>query len=573
MKNMMTLLLLLVFVSAMSSAAFANATITIVNGDGPGEGFNDPAPAAPVGGNPGTTVGEQRLIAFQHAASIWAGTLDSTVEIKILALFDPLTCTAGSAVLGSAGTRTIWSDFPNAPQAGIWYHAALANKYSGFDLYTEADDPTGPTQDLRARFNVNLGQPTCLAGSGWYYGLDANEPAGQIDLVAVLLHEFAHGLGFSQFASVSDGSRILDQSDVYGEKILDVTTGKSWGIMTNAERAASAINSRKVVWTGAKVTEAAPSVLNAGTPLLRVNSPAGLAGVYSVGAASFGPVLSSPGVTGDVVAALSAGAGGAEFQACTPIINPGDVAGKIALVNRGTCTFVVKAANVQAAGAIAMIVADNAVGAPPAGLGGADPTIVIPSVRITITDGALIRAALPGVNATLGVDPTLLAGLEASTHMVHLNAPNPVQPGSSISHWDPITQRNQLMEPSINTDLTHSLVVPQDLTERQMRDIGWYVDADLDMVDDENGDLCLSSDLSAQLVIAGCATGVETVRFSSPAGCPLSDLVHNNAAGASTHGGFASTVSHLSNQLKDLGLITGAQKGKMQSCAAGAGIP
>ncbi|MEO6119518.1 MAG: choice-of-anchor D domain-containing protein, partial [Terriglobales bacterium] len=54
-----------------------------------------------------------------------------------------------------------------------------------------------------------------------------------------------------------------------------------------------------------------------------------------------------------------------------------------------------------------------------------------------------------------------------------MNAPNPVQPGSSISHWDPITSPSQLMEPNANDDLTHSVQAPQDLTLALMRDIGW----------------------------------------------------------------------------------------------------
>ena len=45
-------------------AAPSHAGITIVNMDGAGEGFNDPTPAAPVGGNPGTTIGQQRLNRF-----------------------------------------------------------------------------------------------------------------------------------------------------------------------------------------------------------------------------------------------------------------------------------------------------------------------------------------------------------------------------------------------------------------------------------------------------------------------------------------------------------------------------
>ena len=55
---------------AAAAPAAATARIIIINGDDLGEGFNDPTPAAPVGGNPGTTKGQQRLIAFQYAAEI-----------------------------------------------------------------------------------------------------------------------------------------------------------------------------------------------------------------------------------------------------------------------------------------------------------------------------------------------------------------------------------------------------------------------------------------------------------------------------------------------------------------------
>jgi hypothetical protein len=68
-----------------ASLAHAQATILIVNGDPAGAGFNDPTPAAPVGGNTGTTVGAQRLIAFQRAADIWGQTLASATPIYVLA--------------------------------------------------------------------------------------------------------------------------------------------------------------------------------------------------------------------------------------------------------------------------------------------------------------------------------------------------------------------------------------------------------------------------------------------------------------------------------------------------------
>ena len=80
-----------------------------MNNNAPGVGFNDPTPRAPVGGNPGTTLGAQRLFIFQHAASIWGSLLPSNVTIVVRATFAAQTCTATQAVLGSAGTTTIAS--------------------------------------------------------------------------------------------------------------------------------------------------------------------------------------------------------------------------------------------------------------------------------------------------------------------------------------------------------------------------------------------------------------------------------------------------------------------------------
>ena len=62
-----------------AAATAGPAQFVIVNINAPGVGFNDPTPAAPVGGDSGTTLGEQRLIAFTHAASIWSARLDSAV--------------------------------------------------------------------------------------------------------------------------------------------------------------------------------------------------------------------------------------------------------------------------------------------------------------------------------------------------------------------------------------------------------------------------------------------------------------------------------------------------------------
>ena len=84
------------------SQAHAVATITVNNVDGASEGFNDPTPFTPVGGNPATTLGAARLLAFRHAAFLWGSRLQSDVEIQIDAQLDPLVCNAGSGATGSS---------------------------------------------------------------------------------------------------------------------------------------------------------------------------------------------------------------------------------------------------------------------------------------------------------------------------------------------------------------------------------------------------------------------------------------------------------------------------------------
>ncbi len=462
----------------LPAAALARATVTIVNVNVPGVGFNDPTPVAPLATNPGTTVGEQRLIAFQHAADIWGANLDSAVEIRVQASFVSLACTATAAVLGSAGTRAVISDFPGARFPATWYHIALANKLAGVDL----DPPTATTSgdDIRARFNSELGKPGCLSGSGWYYGLDTLQAPNQINLVVVLLHEFAHGLGFSSFADVTTGRYLRDDkgnplSDVYSKFYLDDTTGKFRDQMTDAERQASAVNARNVVWAGEEVTDELREVLQRGTPFLTVSYPSSIAGRYSVGTAAFGPPLTAAGVAGKIVQALDPAdaAGLSTTDGCSPLTNAAEVAGNIALVDRGTCPFVIKVRNAQAAGAAAVIVADNQPGSPPAGLGGADPTIVIPAVRITKADGLAIRTELAsGPIGRLGLDLAVFAGADARGRAL-LYTPKPVEPGSTVSHWDTIATPNQLMEPFINSDLGFSVGEPRDLTRSLLEDIGW----------------------------------------------------------------------------------------------------
>ena len=76
-----------------------------------------------------------------------------------------------------------------------------------------------------------------------------------------------------------------------------------------------------------------------------------------------------------------------------------------------------------------------------------------------------------GVLVEIGADPRRLAGAGALDRP-RLYAPNPTEPGSSISHWDTGATPNLLMEPDLNDDLPHEV----DLTLPLLRDIGWRSD-------------------------------------------------------------------------------------------------
>jgi hypothetical protein len=553
-----------------SDIAFGQATIVIVNTDGPGEGFNDPTPAAPVGGNPGTTLGQQRLNAFQKAADIWGAKLNSNVTIYIQAAFNPLACTPTAATLGAAGAIQIFANFPGRELDNTWYHVALANKLAGADL---APGPNGTVaDDIVATFNSSLnGNPACLGGRKFYLGLDNNHGT-DIDLITVLLHEFGHGLGFANFVNEATGTRPLSLGDIFSQYTFDRTAGKKWNqFTTNAEFVASSLNTNQIVWDGINVKSQAGNVLSPGViPSLTINAPASIADNYRVGTAAFGADLTTTTVSGNVVQALdpSDGAGISTTDACSPLTNAAAVAGNIALVDRGTCGFVVKVKNAQDAGAIGVIVADNVAGGPPAGMAGVDPTIVIPSVRVMIQDGNSIKSQLAtGVNVRMGIDSSVLAGADKQGR-TKLYAPNPVQSGSSISHWDTIAFRNLLMEPAINADLTHSVMEPEDLTLKEMVDIGWFSDGD-GVPDGE--DECIGSSPSPTVVIGGCDSGVPNTVF--PNGCKISDRIAQLAVGAKNHGQFVSRVAQFLNELVRQGVITDAQKDAIQSCAGQAAIP
>ncbi len=491
-RSRATLLLLLGASMAAGSRTADAATIVIVNNDGAGEGFNDPTPRAAVPGNPGVTLGQQRLNVFQAAANIWGGILTSSVTITVRAQFDPLTCAASSAVLGSAGPTTIHRDFPGVPLAGHWYHQALANKLTG-------SDQSAANPDINATFNSNIDAGCFGPGLVWYYGTDGNEGAN-IELLPVVLHELGHGLGFSTTTNGANGAFNSSFPGVWDHFLMDNTNGLHWDQMTPAQRVASAIALDHLVWDGPwGIAEATTLAFRA---KMVINTPAGIAGQYQAQAASFGAALTLAGVTDDVVLATDGTAPVNDI--CEPITNAAAIAGKFALVDRGICSFVAKALAVQAAGATGLIVVNNVASGLP-GMGGVDPSITIPCIGISQADGNAIKANLgSGVTVTMGLNSALRAGADASGRPL-MYSPNPFAAGSSVSHWDISLAPNALMEPAINADLHNTI----DLAHGLFVDIGWFRDA----TDAGPDEIAASRAITMEAPVPNPATSSTSVAF------------------------------------------------------------
>lgn len=450
-------ILIILVLSGLTAGA---ATFTIVVTDAAGYGFNDTTSASPEGGNPGTTVGELRVNVLQEAMDTWGQYLQSDVAIRVEASFYVGGGSASTGfTLARAGPITVDRDFPNAPLSGVWYPGALVNSLAGYD-YDSSNN------DIVVEVNISLDTQSNLPD--WYYGYDGNA-GSEVDLLDVLQHELGHGLGFTSLIDPSDGQLFFNRIDTYSRNLYDKETNEAWEDMTNPERIASAINDPDLVWTGPYTTEAFPSILL--SPVIEVTSPVGISGEYSYVEALYGPPVPVDGISGTLV--IVDDGTGTTSDACDTIQNGAALAGNIAYIDRGSCNFDSKSLKAQQAGAIAVIIANNLAGDGIVNMSGSDivdgVTLTIPTVAISYEDGQTLVGASPNVMLTLGANSAIPTGTNDGN--VRMYAPNPLEPGSSVSHWTTDANPDLLMEPAINPDIREDL----DLSLTLMKDIGWNV--------------------------------------------------------------------------------------------------
>ncbi|WP_194289056.1 MULTISPECIES: M4 family metallopeptidase [unclassified Nocardioides] len=196
-------------------------------------------------------------------------------------------------------------------------------------------------------------------------------------------HEWGHA-----YTEYTSGLIYQWQAGAMNESFSDI-----WGETVDQ------INERFNEVPNTRRTDAQCSDYTRGPIKMTINSPASIAGPCDAAPASFGPVFSEPVTTDVVVATDDAADGTTATDGCTAFTNAGEVAGKFAYVDRGTCSFAIKAANAEAAGATGIVVGNNdPEGAPISMSGSAD----IYGLMIRAADGAKIKSATETVNITVG---------------------------------------------------------------------------------------------------------------------------------------------------------------------------
>jgi cysteine-rich repeat protein len=443
---------------ALASPVHAESSFNIL---AYGRGFTDPTRVVPVGGNMGTTRGEQRRLALQFAANIWGKLLDSNVPIEVRVNFHEMGCGEGRFKLASATTGgMVVFDSEPIGEPGIAYPYALANRLAGADL-----DPHLPDIDMNV--NTSVDDEVCSSPSlrGFYYGLDGRGPSYLVDLVSTALHELGHGLGFLSRVDQQTGAPILmEELDIYSSHLRDLALDRSWKELSGPQRVQSLRRPHGLVFDGAELNEAARSFLTEGTPALTLSPTVpGFAGFVADTGFAVNPALSP--VRGEVVeAGLAPGCG--ELRA------PQQAAGRIAFINFSAagCRASETVQLAQNAGALGVLLPFVSSGQLATPFPESAPPSTLPVLVLSEGDGAALHAALQRgtVTANMGGDANQQLGADKKGRML-LFTPDELAAGSSLSHFDPSARPDLLMEPFMSKAAQHDV----DLTLALLRDLGW----------------------------------------------------------------------------------------------------
>lgn len=184
------------------------------------------------------TVPENAKPAIQAAVDIWSANFSSTVAVNVNINWAR---SSSTSVLASASAKKNFSGFTGAPDKTLYYPSALANSLAGKDL-----DPTTVEMEI-----------TITSSAPWYYGIDGKCPSRSFDLVSVILHEMAHGLGFISGTYYDDFSGFgrVDQPTPF-DAYAQLPDGRRLSDMPTPSLETGKAMTSSLVWSGEQATKA-----------------------------------------------------------------------------------------------------------------------------------------------------------------------------------------------------------------------------------------------------------------------------------------------------------------------------
>lgn len=269
--------------------------------------WTDATPRASVGGNPGTTLGQQRVNAIRRAAETLSNELKSPVPIRLqacwgnlgtgnsvtLAQAGPYYLILNSTAPGVVGSSEYSQHNPYLPRNYTSYSTAPATKLGGARLCGLIGGPCSASYDIRAEFNDQIDGPNALGSAGFWYGYTTQLPRSDVDFISVAMHEITHGLGFSSFVNKSAedgpvGAKAIGHDDIYSANLVlaNGTTTTPFMAGTDADRASAMVQTNNLRWSDPAATNSpANPYIGFGAPpenFVRVYTPSVLAPGSSV---------------------------------------------------------------------------------------------------------------------------------------------------------------------------------------------------------------------------------------------------------------------------------------------------
>ena len=293
----------------------------------------------------------------------------------------------------------IWQEGDTLPFSGATFSTQQNSEVNDlidvagetYDLYSNITNGewlsyNGNDRQMNSVYEATTFDPPCSESLNASWNGRNTNFCGGLAVDDVIAHEWTHAYTdytHNLIYAWQPGALNESYSDIFGE-IVDLTNGH--GLDTpNTTRTAGGCS----------------TFFGSTYPHFEVASPASIAGDYEARGAEFNPP--APWSESAFVELVNDGTGTAS-DACEPL--QGFTSGRIALIDRGDCTFVDKCSNAANAGAAGVIIANNA-GDALVFMGGSQPASYdTPAIFVSQTTGEALKAALgEGVQATIALDP------------------------------------------------------------------------------------------------------------------------------------------------------------------------